>query len=179
MTTITRPITDLGNRSPELNKGVKGGIKLDFEMLVAYTEDRFLVPLEHPEAVVFAGITQKKDYLDSTPIEQLEDNYNYFMQTFFDNSNGQDGDKQPNVFGDTFGFPVDGLTQPIEFNLQDFGQIVYASGNRTLHKTPGKGRFPIGVYKMTDVSLPYGDNQPSTRLYHWIDTSVNLPRYKA
>lgn len=161
---------------PSVSRGIKGGVKLEFEMLTAYTEDRFLVPLEHPEAVVFAGITMQRHVGDDPA---YADDYNtYHMQQFLDNSAGQDGDK-PGIFDYSIrGFYVDGLTQPLELGLQDRGQIIYASGNRTFHKTPGKGRFPIGVYLMTAQSKDY-TGKVSTELFHWIDTSVNLPRYKA
>ncbi|UXM96187.1 hypothetical protein N5853_06140 [Bartonella sp. HY329] len=163
---------------PEINRGVKGGIKLDFDMLCAYTNERYLVPIEHPDALIFAGVTVELPATrDPATGEAVinQDSYDMFMQGFLDNTNGQDGDKNGQCFIGTYGFPVASLTQPLEVSLQDHGQIIYASGNRTLHKTPGKGRFPIGIYLVT---APMQGANP-TELFHWIDTNVNLPRYKA
>ncbi|UXN03863.1 hypothetical protein [Bartonella sp. HY406] len=162
--------------APEISLGVKGGIKLDFDMLCACTKERYLVPIEHPEAVIFAGVTIT---LPSSGFpESDQEYYDTYMQGNFDNTNGQDGDKNGSCFLGTYGFPVASLTQPLDVSLQDHGQIIYASGNRTLHKTPGKGRLPIGIYLLTAPSRDW-TGKLSTESYHWIDTNVNLPRYKA
>lgn len=162
-------------QAPELNRGVKGGIKLDFDMLIAYTNERYLVPIEHPDAASFAGITLEKFVGDA----EYEEMFNpYHMEKFLDNSNGQDGDKLGNFYKDVRGFPISDFAS-LEFSQQDYGQIVYASGNRTFHKTPGKGRFPIGIYLMTGPARKGYSDEFSTQIFHWIDLNVNLPRYKA
>lgn len=170
---MTHSMIARSNVAPYISLGVKGGIKLDFDMLCAYTNERYLVPIEHPEALIFAGVTI--DLPVTGDPERDQEYYDMIMQGFLDNSNGQDGDKNGQCSLGTFGFPIASLTQPLDVSLQDRGQIIYASANRTLHKTPGKDRFPIGIYLVT--APVQGEN--STELFHWIETSDTLPRYKA
>ncbi|UXN06836.1 MULTISPECIES: hypothetical protein [unclassified Bartonella] len=172
---MTTTNLSIGYTYPELNRGLKGGIKLDFDMLVAYTEERYLVPIEHPDAASFAGITLEK-YVGDPELEVMYNSTH--MEQFLDNSNGQDGDKMGNFYRPICGFPISDFAS-LEFSQQDYGQIVYASANRTFHKTPGKGRFPIGIYLMTGPAKHNISGELSIELFHWIDTSVNLPRYKA
>lgn len=158
------------------SRGVKGGIKLDFDMLVAYTKDRFLVPIDHPDALVFAGYSNSKPYPADSNMEQT---IAWFIQEYLDNSNGQDGDKRGNANLGQIGFRANDLTQPLDVSFQDCGQIIYASGNRTLHTTPGKGRLPIGRYMMSDFIKDSTTGEVGTELVHYIDATLVPPRFKA
>lgn len=164
------------NPNSRINRGIKGGVKLDFDMLIAFTKDLFFVPVGHPDALVFAGYTMPKPY--STDAD-MEANFASIRQEVFDNTNGQDGDKLGNANLGQWAIFANSLTQPLDVTLQDNGQIIYASGNRTLHTTPGKGRLPIGRYIFTDFAKDPDTGEVGTELVHWIDSSYIPARYKA
>lgn len=144
---------------------LKAGVKFQGDELVALTKDGFLVPINHEEAIVFAGITS-----------------NQYSEEMYDNTNGADGDLQIYINNnERFMLPIDEFAADLNLTLENIRQPIFASANRVFHTSPGKGRLPIGelkyVGKAHQNSVPEGADKE--RKFFWIDTTKTIATYKA
>lgn len=142
---------------------LKAGVVLQDYGLVAFTNDGHLVPIEHKDAVAYAGSIDPQHPEDA-----------------LDNSNGNDGDKtMPVNLRATFGFAPEALTEPLDLKNENIGQLIFASGQRTLHTTPGKGRLPIGVLIFVGPGGAWNIPEDPNKSYYWVDTSLRIATYRA
>ena len=144
---------------------LKAGVKFQGDELVAFTNNGFLVPINHEEAVVFAGTTSSQ-----------------YTEEMYDNTNGADGGKEITIYNtEPLVLPVDEFAASLDLKLENIRQTIYASANRTFHTSPGKGRLPIGelkyVGKVASWSVPEGAD--ANRKFIWIDTSKVIATYNS
>ncbi|UXN03864.1 hypothetical protein [Bartonella sp. HY406] len=126
------------------NYPVKAGVNLRGGNLLALTKNRLLVPISHPDAVVFIGYVSTQ-----------------YEEGMYDNTNGEDGDiKVRPIQGGDVTFMADALVKPLDVTIVNIGQTIFASNHDALHLSPGEGRFPIGILKdiapAAQWSIPVG-----------------------
>ncbi|WP_182418700.1 hypothetical protein [Bartonella sp. HY038] len=138
---------------------VKGGVALNVMSHTAFTKNGLIVPLGHPDGIVYAGRIVSQDDPDNT--------------------NGQDGDVAVNVQNySSLQFFASDLAKEFDVKIENLNQQVYLSFPETLHTTSGTGRVPIG----TLTSVKKNNNTDPTRdpneIVYEINTSKTAPIFR-
>ncbi|UXM96186.1 hypothetical protein N5853_06135 [Bartonella sp. HY329] len=140
---------------------IKGGVKIAYTQMTAFTKDGFLVPFGHPEGIVVAGAIATYEGVDNT--------------------NGQDGDVSAAAYNFMQGglniFASD-LTEEFKVKIENFYQPVYASSLKTLYTMPGTGRLPLGILTAIKKNHNIDPSRDPNEIVYEIDTSKITPLYR-
>ncbi|UXN06835.1 hypothetical protein [Bartonella sp. HY761] len=138
---------------------VKGGVALSPGDCTALTEDGLIVPLGHPDGIVYAGRIGSQDDPDNT--------------------NGQDGDKGVYVrIYENFQFFASDLTKEFDVKVENLNQQVYLSFPETLHTTAGTGRIPIGTLTSVKKNNNTDPSRDPNEIVYEIDVSKIAPIFR-
>lgn len=138
---------------------VKGGVALSHNEATALTKDGLIVPLGHPDGIVYVGRIVSQDDPDNT--------------------NGQDGDKGVYVqIYENFQFFANDLAKEFDVKIENLNQQVYLSSTQTLHTMPGTGRVPIGILTAIKKNNNTDPSRDPNEIVYDIDTSKITPLYR-
>ena len=142
---------------------LKGGVKIDYRDMVAFTKDGFIVPLGHPEGFVFAGFSGGRGSPD--PV---------------DNTNGQDGDISIGIGNnrETPYFFASDLTKELNVKIENLRQPIYASSPNTLYTTPGAGRMAIGTLASIRKNLNLDETRDPNEIVYELNFNTIPPIYR-
>ncbi|UXN03861.1 hypothetical protein [Bartonella sp. HY406] len=138
---------------------VKGGATLNVRSHTAFTKNGLIVPLGHPDGIVYAGRIISQDDPDNT--------------------NGQDGDTAVNVqIYDNLQFFASDLAKEFDVKIENLNQQVYLSTLQNLHTTAGTGRMPIGTLTSIHRNFDADPSRDPNEIVYEIDVSKIAPIYR-